>query len=98
MRAIGKHRSGFGKVAAAEIFQNDREVVRQFAGRKLKARLRIQLLEIDHRLAAVAAFAVKMLKEVQRQCPSSVEQVDIAFFDCQKIVMAKLVDQIEEVA
>jgi hypothetical protein len=54
------------------------------------------LPEIDHGLAAIAAFAMKMLEEIQGQSPSTVEEINVPFFGCQKVAAAKLADEIEE--
>jgi len=48
--------------------------------------------------AAVAAVAMQMLEEVERQRASAVEEIDITLFNVQKIAAAKLVDEIEKAA
>ena len=65
MRAVREHLARLGEIAAAQIFEHDGEVVRQFARRQFESRALVELLELDHGLAAVAAFAMQMLEQVQ---------------------------------
>ena len=93
MRAIGKHLARLGKVAAAQIFEQDRQVIRQLARRKLEAARSIEPLEIDHGLAAVAAVAMQMLEQMERRRAPAVEQVDITLLGLEQIAVGELVDQ-----
>src|SRR5579883_1583936 len=60
VRAVCEHRSRLGNVAAAQIFEDDRQVIRQLPRQEVESRPLVNALEIDHCLASVAAFAVEM--------------------------------------
>ena len=55
-------------------FEEQRQKVGQLAGGRLKAMAAIECDKIGHRLAAVAAFAVHMLEQMQRQRAAAIEQ------------------------
>src|SRR4029079_7934779 len=98
MSAVREHGSWLSEVAAAQIFQHDGKKIRQLASRQFEPRLFVKLFEFDHGLAPIAAFAVQMLEQMQRQSPSAVEQIDIAFLSRQEIALAEFFDQVEKAA
>ena len=50
-------------------------------------------LEIDHRLAAVAAFAMDVLEQMQRQRARAVEQQHVALLQIVEIAAGELLQQ-----
>ena len=60
-------------------------MIRQLAGAHEQAMTLVEGLEIHHRLAAVAALAVHVLEQVQRQRARAVEQQDIALLQVVEI-------------
>ncbi len=59
----------------------------------------VESLQVDHRLAAVAALAVHMLEQMQRQRARAVEQQDVAFLQVVEIAGGDfLEDPIEAIA
>ena len=93
MGAVGQHLARLGKIAAAQIFEHDRQIIGQFARGELEPRPLVELLELDHGLAAVAAFAVQMLEQMQRERAATVEQIDVALLGRQQVAVAEFVDQ-----
>ena len=71
-------------------FEEQRNEVRQVVGSDGKAGIFIQRLQIDHGLAAVAAFAVDVLVEVQGQRPRPIEQPHIAFLQLVEIALRQV--------
>ena len=57
----------------------------------------VEVLEIDHRLAAVAAFAVHVLEQMQRQRARAVEQQDVALLQIVEIAGRDLARSVREV-
>jgi hypothetical protein len=55
--------------------------------------LRIKLGKIDHRLSTVAAFAMDVLEQVQRQRARAVEQQNIALLQIEEVALGNLRDQ-----
>src|SRR5262249_18364133 len=98
MRAVGEHRARLREVPTAQIFEHHGEEVRQLARGELEPGPVIELLELDHGVAAIAAFAVQMLEEVERQRAPAIEQVDVAFLGREQFAAAELVDELEELA
>ena len=58
-----------------------------------QAGLLVHRLEIDHRLAAVAAFAMHVLEQMQRQRARAVEQQDVALLQIVEIAGRDFLDQ-----
>ena len=59
----------------------------------------VEGLEVHHRLAAVAAFAVHVLEQVQRQRARAVEQQDVALLQVVEIAGGEfLQDAVEPIA
>src|SRR5215469_7958916 len=83
--AVAQKRMRFPKVAAAEIFEYDRQIVGQLARRQLVAGAPVEAFEIDHGLSAVASLPVQVLEEMERTCTAAIEEVDIALLGPQEI-------------
>ena len=73
-----------------------RQEVRQFLGSDEEPVLFVEVLQVDHRLAAIAALAVHVLEQVQRQGARAVEQQDVALLAVEEIVVGDLRDQLPE--
>ena len=56
-----------------EIFQIERQIVRQLAAVQLKTRFFILAHQVDHRLTAIARLGVNVLEQQQRRCASPLE-------------------------
>ena len=61
-------------------------MIGQFGPVKIETPGTVGFQQIDHRAAPVAAFAVDMFKEVERQRPRPVEQQHIALLQCVDVV------------
>ncbi len=76
---------GFGEQRArlllgqqGDELQEQRQEVRQLAGGRLEAMAAIERDQIRHGLAAISAFPMHMLEEMQRQCAAAIEQSEVA--------------------
>ena len=98
MQRLGQQRLRFDKRPGRQVFQEQRKVVRQLLGLDVKAAGLVQRHEVDHRLAAVPAFAVDMLEQVQGQRARAVEQLNVAFLQVDQVAVCDLVDQRVEAA
>ena len=67
MHRVGQRAARLGERPGGEEFEQHRQVVGQVGTRRLEAAGAIGLQEIDHRAAALAALAVDVLEEVERQ-------------------------------
>ena len=76
--------------AQAEVFQQQRQVVRQFLGIQLEAVLAVGLDQVDHRLAAVAGFAMDVFEQQQAHRTAAVEQRQPAVLRLQRIAGQQL--------
>ena len=76
-----------------KILEEQRQEVGQLGGADEQAVLLVQRLQIDHRLAAVAALAVHMLEQMQRQRAGAVEQQHVALLQVVEIAGGDIVDQ-----
>ncbi len=76
---FGQRGAGFGLRQQGEELQEQRQVVGQFVRRGLEAVAAVERDQVGHRLPAVAAFAVHVLEQMQRQAAAAVEQRDVAF-------------------
>ncbi len=76
MRGLAQQLTGLGERKRREIFEEQRHEIRQLGGTDREAVLLVLRLEVDHGLAAIAALAVDVLEQVQRQRPRAVEQLD----------------------
>src|SRR6516165_11964743 len=94
--AVAQERTRFPKVAAAEIFEYDRQIVGQLARRQLVAGPLVEAFEIDHGLSAVARLPVQVLEEMERSRTAAIEEVDIALLGLQQIAGSEIVDQREQ--
>ncbi len=65
-------------------------MVGQLLGHEIEARPLVELLQLDHRVAAVAAVAMEMLEEAERGGAPAVEQVDIALLGQQQVALAEI--------
>ena len=52
-------------------------------------------MQVDHRLAAIAALAMHMLEQMQRQRARAVEQQDVALLRIEQIAAGEVVDQVD---
>ncbi len=77
MGRLGQQVVGLRARAGRQELQEQRNEVRQLGRVDFKPAVLIDRLEIDHGLAAVAAFAMHMLEQVQRQRTGAVEQHNI---------------------
>ena len=69
-----------------QIFQQRRQIVRQFVHCEHETRAPVQGVEVHHRLAAVARIAVHMLEQVQRSRASGVELRHVALLQIEQIL------------
>ena len=76
-----------------EEFEQHRQMVRQFRPRRLEAAGAVGLQQIDHRAAALAALAVDMLEEVERQRARTVEKQHEAFLQVEDVALGQLAQQ-----
>ena len=58
----------------------------------------VHRLEVDHGLAAIPAFAVDVLEQMQRQRPGTVEQEYVTFLYVHQVAIAEAVDEFDEAA
>lgn len=56
----------------------------------------IAVEQVDHRLATVAALAVDVLEEQQRDRAAALEETVVARLDVQQVALAELVEQRRE--
>ena len=75
-----------------------RQVVRQLARAHGEAVPLVERFQVHHGLAAVAALAVHVLKQMQRERAGAVEQQHVAFLQVQKVAGGQVVDQPVELA
>ncbi len=78
MRSLTEHLRRLGERAGRQVFEKQRQEIRQLGGTDGEAVLFVERLQIDHRLAAVAAFAVNVLEQMKRQGAGTIEQEDVA--------------------
>ena len=79
VRAVAEHLLRLGERPQREVLEHHRQVVGQLAAARARSPARcVDLLEVDHRLAAVARIAVDVLEQVQRRRAAAVEQRDVA--------------------
>ena len=86
MTDVGEQFRGFPGLDQGQEFEEQGQVVGQFARVDLVAVRGVMGGEVDHRLAAVARLAVDMLKQMERQAARPVEQADIMLLLRQEIV------------
>src|SRR5499427_2894436 len=94
--AVAQERTRFPKVAAAEIFEYDRQIVGQLARRQLVAGPLVEAFEIDHGLSAIARLSVQVLEEMERSRTAAIEEVDIALLGLQEIAGSEIFGQREQ--
>src|SRR5262249_32491993 len=94
--AVGQERTRLPKVAAAEIFEYDRQIVGQLARRQLVTGPLVEAFEIDHGLSAIARLPVQVLEEMERSRTAAIEEVDIALLGLQEIARSETVDPREQ--
>ena len=86
------HASACGRVD--EKFEEQRQEIRQLVRRRWRGHvLSYMVLQIDHGLAAVAAFAMHVLEQMQRQRARAVEQQDVALLQVVEIAAGDVVEQ-----
>jgi len=73
-----------------EKLEEERDEVRQFRRIDLEAVLRVMILQVHHRLPAVAALAVNVLEDVQRERPCAIEQIGIVFLQFVEIAFIQI--------
>ena len=88
----------FVKRTSGQEFQQNRQVVGQFGCHRFQACVPIGLDQADHRAATVAAFAVDVLEQVQRQGARPVEQQDISFLEFINVRRGQRFDQRPQIA
>src|SRR6516162_8973515 len=88
--AITQELARLSEISAAEILEHNREIVGQLARRQIKSRPLVEILEVDHRLAAIAPLAVQMLKQMQRYRTATIEEFDVALFGFQMVAAADI--------
>ncbi|CAM5326180.1 hypothetical protein AFEL58S_00857 [Afipia felis] len=93
MRGLRQQLARRFHLLGGEEFEEQRDEVRQIVGRDEEAGVFIQRLQIDHGLAAIAALAMDMLEQMQRQRAAAIEQETIALLQIVEIAGRKLVDQ-----
>ena len=74
-------------------FEEHRQVIRKFLGADLEALGFIHRHQVDHGLAAIAALAVHVLEQMQRQHARAVEQEDVALLRVIEIEAGNVVGQ-----
>ena len=89
MRGLRQERARLVERPGRQEFQEQRQVVRQLVGRQDQPAPLVVGGEVDHRLAAVAALAVDMLEQMQRQPPRLVEEVDVALLEVEEVAPAE---------
>ena len=67
VRAIAEHVARLGIARERQVLEHHRQVIRKLVDRRPEARLRIQRLQLHHRLAAGPRIAVHVLEEMQRR-------------------------------
>ena len=73
MRWLAQRVAGGIRRLGRQIFEKEWQEIRQFVRAHRHAAFFVQRLQIDHRLAAIAAFAVHMLEKMQRERAGAVE-------------------------
>ena len=85
VRAVAEHVLHFGLLAQRQILEHHGQIVRELVARGFEAGLRIERLELHHRLAARARIAMHVLEQVQRRRPPAIEQGDVVFLRVEEI-------------
>ena len=78
MRGLSEQFARLRERLRRQEFEEQRHVIRQFVRRDHEPGVFVHRLQIDHGLAAVAAFAVDVLEQMQRQRLAAVEQQAVA--------------------
>ena len=79
--------------ASRRVFQEQRQKVRQLAGGRRVAALLVEFEQVDHCLAAIAALAMDVLEQVQRQRARAVEQQAVTLLQVVEIDDRDFLDQ-----
>ena len=93
VRGLAEGLARLGERPGRKKFEEQRQEVRQLGGAHEQVVLLVQRLEVDHRLAAVAALAVHVLEQMQRQRARAVEQQHVALLQVVEIADGDVVDQ-----
>ncbi|MNP12192.1 hypothetical protein D3C76_1044170 [compost metagenome] len=96
VRDIGQALAGLEVVAGREVFQVQRDVVRQLLDADGKARLFILGEHVDHGLATVARLAMHVLEQQQRQRAATAEQRTVVLLAIHQVVVADQLQQLEQ--
>ncbi|MNZ45622.1 hypothetical protein D3C78_632820 [compost metagenome] len=96
VRDIGEALAGLEVFAGREVFQVQRDVVRQLLDADGKARVFVLGEHVDHGLAAVAGLAMHMLEQQQRQRTATAEQRAVVFLAIHQVVVADQLQQLEQ--
>jgi hypothetical protein len=75
---IGQDFARFGQWPGGQELQQHRQMIGQFRAGEIETAGAIGFEQVDHRAAPVAAFAMDVLEQVQRQGARAVEQQHIA--------------------
>ena len=85
VRRLAERVAGLLRRQQREIFQEQRHEIRQLGRAHEKVMLLVLRLEIDHGLAAIAAFAMHVFKQMQRQRTRAIEQQHVALLQVVEI-------------
>lgn len=96
VRHFGEPFAGRRERQQRQVFEVQRQVVRQLRYVDLQAGPGIAVEQVDHRLATVAALAVDVLEEQQRDRAAALEETVVARLDVQQVALAELVEQRRE--
>ena len=77
--------AGFVERKGRGVFEEGRQIIRQFPRGEMQPGFRVERGEIDHRLPTVAPLAMDMLEEMQGEAPRLVEKVDIALLELEQV-------------
>src|SRR3972149_4538748 len=98
MRGLAEQRARLRQRGRGGEFEKRRHEVGKFGGAQVKPILLVKALQVDHRLAAVAAFAMHVLEEMQRQRARPIELVNVALLQRIEIAARNLFDSSVEQA
>ena len=93
MRRFGQVGARFGVWQGGQKFQEQGDVIGQLVRGDIQPRLLVALQQRDHRLAAIAGFAMDVLEQMQGQRPGAVKQVDITRLGLQQVGGCDILDQ-----
>ena len=93
MQCLGQHLARFSLGPGCQVFEEKRKIIRKFLLTNGQPVFFVDRHQVDHRLAAIPAFTMNMLKKVQCQRPGAVEQMHITLLHVVEIAIGDVARQ-----